>query len=393
MKRKIKISDLEEMMEVSEIIYKRIFETKEEFDKLIKETINESQNVYYFITSSLKLGKYEKIDNTYNVTIYSYLIAQETLSFDLLSPDKDIFGRKTIKTGFEYFDERVQMFKGELVVIAGRPAMAKTSFITQLLNNQSRNLNVGIYSLQQSKESYYLKILSQNTSIPLYNLLKNNLDDNQNKNLQRAFEEIEDSFLIDDTNYNLKGLITKIKKDFIFNDFDVVYVDCLQLIKSTASLEYRYLELNQISRELKILAKELNILIVAISTLNRNVESRYNKRPLLNDLRDSGTLEDDADKVLFLYRDDLYRVREEERKIEEAASRGEEYKSKFVNKPIEDIEIIVAKQNNGSAETVRLNFQKQYCRFVEKEDFYDEPIDIDFESGDKIGIEITDILQ
>ncbi|AXH16460.1 hypothetical protein CP985_13565 [Malaciobacter mytili LMG 24559] len=381
------INDITEIISMSDILYKRIFDLKSDFSKIIKEELCEYDNEVFFITNTSRLAKYIKLEKNYKVLIFSYSFFKDK-NLDLKLNDKsedkknkDIFGREIIKTGFYDLDRRLLMFKGEFVIIASRPMIGKSNFIAQLCNNQIRiDLNIGVYNLEQSKETFYAKILSQNTSIPLNNIIKNDLDDIQIEILKSSFEDLNNRFLIDTANYNIKGLITKIKKDYIFNKFDVVYIDYLQLIKSTTSLELRYLELNQISRELKILAKELNILIIATSELNRNLESRYDKRPLLNDLRDSGTLEDDADKVIFLYRDDLYREKEEAKKEREAYEKGEKYKSTFISKPVEEVEIIIGKQRNGPIGTVKLDFYKQYTKFSDKLNSNETPIEIVFEA-------------
>jgi replicative DNA helicase len=377
------INDLEELIELSEIIYKKIYDSENSFNNIVKGKIKENNNEVYFLTNAFKLAKYIKLENTCEVIIYSHTFNQDVFTFLLGNSQTDIFGRKPIITGLKNLDKRVKMFKGEFVVIASRPMMGKTSFIAQLCNNQVKlNLGIGVYSLEQSKEDFYIKMLSQNTSIPISNLIKNDLDEEQMINLCSSFENLNNSFLFDKKNYTLKALISKIKKDFIFNKFDVIYIDYLQLIKSASSLEYRYLELNQISRELKILAKELDILIITTSELNRNVENRIDKRPLLYDLRDSGTIEEDADKVIFLYRGDIYREREDVEKANEAKSKGEDYKSRFIIRPVEPIELIIAKQNNGAVGTVNINFLKSFARFCEKED-ETSPIEVIYISEEK----------
>lgn len=375
------INDLEELVELSEITYKKVYDSENYFNNIIEKTIIEYENEVYFITNAFKLAKYTKRErNTCELTIYSHTFEKNKFNLEIKFNASDVFGRTPISTGFKTFDRRLKMFKGDLVIVASRPMMGKTSFIAQLCNNQVKSsLSIGVYSLEQTKQDFYIKMLSQNTSIPISNLLTNDLDEEMLINLSSSFESIQDKFLFDEKNYTLKGLILKIKKDFIFNKFDVVYIDCLQLIKSTASLEYRYLELNQISRELKILAKELNILIIATSELNRNVENRLDKRPLLIDLRDSGTIEDDADKVIFIYRDDIYREREDAQKEAEARVRGEDYKSRYVASPVKEVELIIGKQRNGPVGTLKMHFQPFISRFFEIDYLKNsEPIELVF---------------
>ena len=130
-----------------------------------------------------------------------------------------------------------------------------------------------------------------------------------------------------------------------------------------------------------MLAREMKIPIIALSQLNRGVESRPDKRPMLSDLRESGAIEQDADIIMFVYRDDVYKERDEARKEKEAKDKGEDYKSKFVNKPVEEAEIIIGKQRNGPIGTVKLDFQKALTRFVDKEnDHNSAPIEMVFEN-------------
>jgi replicative DNA helicase len=130
--------------------------------------------------------------------------------------------------------------------------------------------------------------------------------------------------------------------------------------------EGRQQEVSEISRGLKQLARELQIPIVALSQLNRGVESRDNKRPMLSDLRESGAIEQDADIILFVYRDDVYREAQEKEREMKAKAEGKEYTSDFRKKPEEDAEIIIGKQRNGPTGTVELVFQKNFTRFVDK---------------------------
>lgn len=129
-----------------------------------------------------------------------------------------------------------------------------------------------------------------------------------------------------------------------------------------------------------MLARELKIPVIALSQLNRGLENRPDKRPMLSDLRESGAIEQDADIIMFVYRDDVYKERDEARKEKEAKDKGEEYKSTFLNKPIEEAEIIIGKQRNGPIGTVKLDFHKQLTKFVDKEHTGSAPIETIYES-------------
>ncbi|WP_323660255.1 DnaB-like helicase C-terminal domain-containing protein [Aliarcobacter butzleri] len=260
------IYDLEEVIEISEIIYKKNFKSKNDFNQLIKEEIMSDGNITYFLTHSFNLGKYIKNKDEFEFLVFSYTKSiLEDYNYD--------FENKSIKSGFNTLDRRITMMKGQFVIIASRPSIGKSSFLTQLCHNQAKNnFNVGFYSLESSREDIIIKILALKTSIPLENLRKGNIDDAQWSNLSVAEKDLKSKeILIDDKSYNIKGLIKKIKIDFIIHKLDIVYIDYLQLIKSMSYEENRYLELNQISRELKILAKELNILVIATSELNRGL--------------------------------------------------------------------------------------------------------------------------
>tara|TARA_B110000046_G_scaffold36831_1_gene40148 strand:- start:2717 stop:3286 length:570 start_codon:yes stop_codon:yes gene_type:complete len=137
----------------------------------------------------------------------------------------------------------------------------------------------------------------------------------------------------------------------------------------------RRLTVDEISRGLKLLAKEMRVPIVALSQLNRGLEGRPDKRPMLSDIRESGAIEQDADIIMFVYRDDIYKERDEQRKEKESMDKGDTppYKSAFIDKPVEEAEIIIGKQRNGSMGTVKLDFHKELTKFVDKETFAGRP--------------------
>jgi replicative DNA helicase len=125
----------------------------------------------------------------------------------------------------------------------------------------------------------------------------------------------------------------------------------------------------------------MNVPILALSQLNRGLESRPDKRPMLSDIRESGSIEQDADIIMFVYRDDIYKERDEQRKEKEAKDKGEDYKSAFIDKPVEEAEIIIGKQRNGPTGTVKLDFHKELTKFIDKEQpFNKPPITTTFES-------------
>ena len=161
----------------------------------------------------------------------------------------------------------------------------------------------------------------------------------------------------------IKSKLRKLKSQH--PDIDLIVIDYLQLMMGTGSKD-RHLEVSEISRGLKLLARELDVPIIALSQLNRGVDSRPDKRPMLSDLRESGSIEQDADIIMFVYRDDVYKLKEERDKEAQAKKEGVEYKKNFISKQDEDAELIIGKQRNGPIGTVHLVFHKRFTRFVDK---------------------------
>jgi replicative DNA helicase len=217
-------------------------------------------------------------------------------------------------------------------------------------------------------EQLMLRLLSAKTSIPLQALRIGDLRDEQWSQLSAATNELSQKKLfVDDGGYatihHVRSKLRKLKAQH--PEISVAIIDYLQLMSGDGK-EGRQQEVSEISRGLKQLARELQIPIVALSQLNRGVESRDNKRPMLSDLRESGAIEQDADIILFVYRDDVYREAMEKEKEMKFKAEGKEYTSEFSKKSEEDAEIIIGKQRNGPTGTVELIFQKKYTRFIDK---------------------------
>lgn len=272
-------------------------------------------------------------------------------------------------TGFRNLNDKTSGFgKGDLVIIAARPAMGKTALVLNMaLKAIERNEGVAFFSLEMPAEQLMLRLLSAKTSIPLQALRVGDLRDEQWSQLSAATDELSKKKLfVDDGGYatihHVRSKLRKLKAQH--PEISVAIIDYLQLM-SGEGREGRQQEVSEISRGLKQLARELQIPIVALSQLNRGVESRENKRPMLSDLRESGAIEQDADIILFVYRDDVYREAQEKEKEMKAKAEGKEYISEFRKKPEEQAEIIIGKQRNGPTGTVDLIFQKKYTRFVD----------------------------
>ena len=262
-------------------------------------------------------------------------------------------------TGFEALDKKTTGFnEGDLVIIAARPAMGKTALVLNMaLKNVERGKGVIFFSLEMPAEQLMLRMLAAKTSIPLQNLRKGDMDDKEWSNLSAAFDDLNSKklFVDDGGSININQLRARVRKlaQIQENNISLVVIDYLQLMQGLGNKD-RHQEVSDISRGLKMLARELKIPIVALSQLNRGLESRPDKRPMLSDLRESGAIEQDADIIMFVYRDDVYKERDEARKEKEAKDKGEDYKSKFIDKPVEEAEIIIGKQRNGPIGTVNL---------------------------------------
>ncbi len=313
------------------------------------------------------------------------IITTDTLSY--IKKMKEMGNKHLIgeTTGFYDLDKKTTGFNaGDLVIIAARPAMGKTALVLNMaLENVEAGKGVIFFSLEMPAEQLMLRMLSAKTSIPLQNLRKGDMDDEQWSNLSRALEDLNTKrlFVDDGGSVNINQLRARVRKlaQNEDNKISLVVIDYLQLMQGIGNKD-RHQEVSDISRGLKMLAREMKIPIVALSQLNRGLENRPDKRPMLSDLRESGAIEQDADIIMFVYRDDVYKERDEARKEKEAKDKGEAYKSTFVNKPIEEAEIIIGKQRNGPIGTVKLDFHKQYTRFVDKPNSNETPIEVVFET-------------
>ncbi len=316
-------------------------------------------------------------------------IVEETLKHIEEMKKRGNQGVVGVDTGFKKLNELTAGFgEGDLVIIAARPAMGKTSFALNLAQKALKDkLGVAIFSLEMPSEQLMLRMLSSITSIPLQKLKIGDLSDDEFTRLSSAMDDMSRSKLFVDDNglvdiHHVRSKLRKLKTNH--PEVSLAIIDYLQLMSSSGSKD-RHLEVSEISRGLKLLARELNMPIIALSQLNRSLESRSDKRPMLSDLRESGAIEQDADLILFVYRDDVYRIREEKEKEKKAQMEGKEYKSNFFEKPEEDAEIIIGKNRNGPVGVADLVFQKSCTRFVDKNSM---PIEIVYEDIKETKIEI-----
>jgi replicative DNA helicase len=339
------------------------------------EAVDTVQNALYKITTDSASSELKDI----------HIITDDTLSY--IKRMKELGGKHLIgeTTGFYELDKKTTGFNdGDLIIIAARPAMGKTALVLNMaLKNVEANKGVIFFSLEMPAEQLMLRMLAAKTSIPLQNLRKGDLNDEQWSNLSAAFEDLNKKrlFVDDGGSVNINQLRARVRKlaQNKENNISLVIIDYLQLMQGTGNKD-RHQEVSDISRGLKMLAREMKIPIIALSQLNRGLENRPDKRPMLSDLRESGSIEQDADIIMFVYRDDVYKERDEARKEKEAKDKGDEYKSSFINKPVEEAEVIIGKQRNGPIGTVKLDFHKALTKFVDKEHRGEAPIEVVFES-------------
>ncbi|RDU70993.1 replicative DNA helicase [Helicobacter brantae] len=287
-----------------------------------------------------------------------------------------------LNTGFAELNRITTGFNaGELIIIGARPSMGKTTFVLNMVQKfLSTGKGVAFFSLEMQAEHLMLRMLSSATSIPLQDLRIGNLSDEKWEDLSASanFMAKQQLFIDDNSHLTITQLKSKMRKlKLKYPEVSALVVDYLQLMsgsKGGGGEGKRQEEISEISRGLKILAREMQIPVIALSQLNRGLENREDKRPQLSDLRESGAIEQDADVILFLYRDDVYRKKEEKAKEEKAKKEGNKYTSQYEEKNIEKAEIIVAKNRNGETKTVKIQFNKACIRFEESSEQEEEAL-------------------
>ncbi|HYA02270.1 MAG TPA: replicative DNA helicase [Syntrophobacteria bacterium] len=264
---------------------------------------------------------------------------------------EDLHGRQEIvtgvATGFDDLDRKTcGLQPSELIVIGGRPSMGKTAFALNIARNAAvdHEVPVGIFSLEMSKEQLGMRMLCSEAKVDAHKMRSGFFSNSDWVKLTRAAGTIsEASIFVDDSPalsvLELRAKARRLKRE---QNLGLIIVDYLQLMRGPQSAEQREQEISEISRSLKALAKELSVPVVALSQLNRRVEERHDKRPQLSDLRESGAIEQDADLIAFIYRDEVYHA--------ESPDKGK-------------AEIIIGKQRNGPTGVVKLAFLSHCTRF------------------------------
>ena len=274
---------------------------------------------------------------------------------------EELYNRKQpitgVPTGFTDLDYRTAGLHGsELILLAARPAMGKTAFVLNIAANAAirGKTGVAIFSLEMSKDQLVNRMLCSEAMVDSNKMRTGKLEEGDWEKLAQAIGPLSESnIFIDDTpGITVMEIRTKCRKLKLEKDIGLVVIDYLQLITGNSKKGgSREQEISEISRSLKILAKELNVPVIALSQLSRAVEQRPDHRPMLSDLRESGAIEQDADIVMFLYRDDVYNKESEKKDI---------------------AEVIIAKQRGGSTGTVDLLWMGNYTKFVNLETRYDD---------------------
>ncbi len=259
-----------------------------------------------------------------------------------------------VKTDFYKLDDMTTGLHGsELIILAARPSMGKTTFALNVARNAALKDNraVAIFSLEMSKEQLTNNLLCGTAHINGHKLRKNELsDDDMSKLFEAAGQLSEARIFIDDTPaISVTELRAKARRQFVQHNIELILIDYLQLMTGTGKEESRQQEISYISRSLKGLAKELDIPIIALAQLSRAVEQRESKRPRMSDLRESGAIEQDADLIWLLFREEYYKPDKEEVKGK--------------------AELIVAKHRNGATGAIALTFIASELRF---ENYYEE---------------------
>lgn len=343
--------------------YIKIVEEKSVLRNLIK-TANEIIELGYNPTEDV-----EDIMDGAEKKIFDIMQSKNTKSY---TPIKDVlvesftnleklYNQKQHVTGvptqfYDLDDKTAGLHGSELILVAARPAMGKTAFALNIATNAAlrANVTVAIFSLEMSKDQLVNRMLCSEAMVDSNKVRTGKLDEEDWTKLAEAIGPLSEAGVyIDDTpGISVMEIRTKCRKLKMEKNIGLVVIDYLQLISGSNKRNgSREQEISEISRSLKVLAKELNVPVIALSQLSRAVEQRDDHRPMLSDLRESGAIEQDADIVMFLYRDDYYNKESAEKDI---------------------AEVIIAKQRGGSTGTVKLYWMGNYTKFVNIERRFDD---------------------
>lgn len=329
-------SMLRRMIKMTDEIANNCYAESDTVEKLLDDT---EQRVFKLLQSK----------NTSDFVPISEVVRQALDRIETASSSAD--GITGISTGFADLDRRTAgLQNSDLILVAARPSMGKTAFVLNLAQNMCfrDGKTVLIFSLEMPKVQLVNRLLAQEGRIDGQKIMTGRLDEKEYDSLIEAVDVIGHSKLIieDKSSITIPEMRSKCRKYKLEHDIDIIMIDYLQLMNGSGRSESRQQEISEISRALKGIARELNVPVIALSQLSRQVEQRNDHRPMLSDLRESGAIEQDADIVMFLYRDDYYNQDSEEKGV---------------------TEIITAKQRNGPVGTDKLLWLSNYMKFVSYE--------------------------
>lgn len=324
--------------------------TKLILGKLDSSSVNYEDLVDEFQTAMYELERSKK---THEIVESKILIKKVVEDIANRQDDKRLTG---LVTGFNSVDSMTSgLQKGDLIIIAARPSMGKTAFALNIANNIAKSHNVAFFSLEMPAEQLLTRIISIEGNID-GNRLKNpsKMDDTDWTRLYLVQDKIEKiSLFIDDSpTIKLSEIVWKARRLKNKGKLDLVIIDYLQLIplSHNSNIDNRQQEVSIISRTLKQLARELEVPVIALSQLSRKVEQREDKTPMMSDLRESGAIEQDADIIGFLYREDYYNKNKEEHS----------------NSNLQQTDFIISKHRNGSVGSITLGFNLSKGKFIDR---------------------------
>jgi len=305
----------------------------------VDEIVNTAQQTIYEVSEGTKGEDYRRISDLLQIT------------WDELDALAAHGGRFSgVPTGFSDLDNLTNgLHPGQMIIVAARPAIGKSTLALDFARSAAvhHRLTTAIFSLEMSASEIMMRLLSAEASVPLENIRTGRLDDYW-ENLSQISADLGTAplYIDDSPNLTMMEIRAKARRLKQHHDLKLIVIDYIQLMSSGRKVESRQLEVSEFSRQIKLMAKELDIPVVAISQLNRGTEQRQDKKPLLSDLRESGSLEQDADVVILLHRADFYN--KEDRPGE--------------------ADLIVAKHRNGRTDTLGVIFQGRMSRFVDDPD-------------------------
>lgn len=309
----------------------------EQREQHIGEVIDKAEKVIFEVSNKRSVRSFIQLDLWLKKTF--------THLSEIKSHSSGVTG---LPTSFKRLDSMTSgLQRGDLAILAARPSMGKTALAINIgLKSALEGFSVGVFSLEMPAEQLIIRILSAESAIALQKIRNATISSDEWVALTNVAIRLSDLklFIDDSAGLSILDIRTRARKLKAEHNVDLLVVDYVQLLHSTARHENRHQEVSEISRALKGLAKELNVPILALSQLSRAVEARIDKRPMMSDLRESGALEQDADLIMFLYRDVVYNQETENPNL---------------------AELIVAKQRNGPTGTVFLNFERELTTFVD----------------------------